>query len=764
MRIHTLLSAGVLAMLCGTGRAETATGPAPASPSQSDDQITEIIVTATRRSESIEKVPISIAAFSQSDLIESGIKKVSDIAAMTPGVGFAVPNGLASTVTAVTIRGLNANTGASVVGIYLDDVPIQARLSSLGNVGSPYPAVFDLNRVEIARGPQGTLFGAGSEAGTLRFITNSPSLTTFTGFSHAELASTERGSLSYEVGAAVGGPLIEDKVGLRISVWYRHDGGYVDLIDPIGGGIVDRNVNQAKQLAVKTALAVQATDDIRVTPSVFYQKGTTFDSGRFFSNFSDPSAGRFNNGPLVPEVATDRFVVPAIKVEAHLPFAELTSTTSFFDRKVDVNLEQSAIIGAIVGPSLYGQPLDGGAFPTSPSDIAPTPTGQTDRAFTEEVRLASNQPDAFFTWVAGIFNDHRNQMDFQLIYSQVLDPTGAPIQSVHQLITDDQTALFAQGDFHLTHQWTATLGARVAKVKSRLRVNNGNGLIDAPIPLAYAYSKETPITPQFVLSYQADRNNLFYVSAGKGFRVGGGNIPLATFCNATEPSSYDSDYVWSYELGAKNKLFDGKLQIDSSVYHVDWSKIQQLISLPCLLSYTTNGGSAVSNGFDIALQALVTDRLRVNLNVGYVDAYFTSSVYDSAGNPLVLKNYKIGSLPQVSSPWDVSTSANYKVPLPQGDIHLRGEYLYHSRNPGPFIDHIPTSPSYLPLKAADPTTHLFNARMGATIDKVDVTLFVDNVFNSHPKLGQIQYAVTSDFLTLATFRPRTMGLSFNVDF
>jgi iron complex outermembrane recepter protein len=770
-QIFTLVSAQDLAQNTnptgnGFNTVTTALPPAVQSSQQGADkksaELEEITVTATRREESMERVPISIEALSQRDLDEGGIKDIADIAAVTPGLQYAEP-GVPATLNTISIRGMNSNTGASVVGIYLDDTPIQGRISPILFVGNPYPVVFDLNRVEVARGPQGTLFGAGSEAGTLRFITNQPSLTEFSGFTHEEMASTQNGDPSYEIGAAAGGPIVEDKIGFRVSAWTRQDGGYVDIVNPMGD-VTSRNVNKDDKVALRAALAFQLNDDLLITSSFHYQSIRADGSGRFWAAYSDPSTGQFNNGLQLPEVSTDHFTLPSIKVEARLPFAELTSTTSYLNRKVDVTTDLSPFLAGAAGLN-YGNPL-GPDFPESPSDAAPSPAGSASHGLTEELRLASNQRDAFVTWVAGIFYDRRTQADFQYLYSQVIEPTGGYIYFSRIATTDNQIAAFAQTDLHLTEKLTATLGERVAKVKSDLNVNNGNGIFNTgQPPVAFGTLKQTPNTPKLALSYQSDPNNLFYVSAGKGFRVGGGNVPLASFCGVTAPTSYQSDYVWSYEAGAKNRFLDGRVQIDSSVFRIDWSKIQQLEFPSCGLAFTFNAGSAVSKGFDLALQALVTDQLRVNVSVGYVDAYFTSNVYDSSGNLLILKGDAIGVLPQVNAPWNVNTSTNYEIPMPEGNkIYLRGEYQYNSRNPGPFITQIPTSPSYYPLNVADPPTHLTNARVGYATDKLDLTLSLNNVFNSHLLLSQFRYVSTSNLVAYSTFRPRTAVLSANYKF
>jgi len=765
----------LIAQLAPPGGEKQTLPASPQSPGNSvstGSALEEITVTATRREESTEKIPISIVALSQADLTQGGIKSIADLAAVTPGLQFGSPNPFSSVIPTISIRGLNTNGGASMVGIYVDDTPVQGRLSQPQEVGGIYPLLFDLNRVEVARGPQGTLFGAGSEAGTVRFISNAPSLTEFSGFTHAELATTKGGDASYEAGAAAGGPITQNESGYRVSLWYRRDGGYINLVNPTVGlvdaPVVARNVNTDEKLSTRAALAFMVNDNIKVTPSIYYQSTEIDDSGRFYNIFSNPNDGYFANGPLRPEVSTDHFALPSLKVEAPLPFADLTGVASYTYRKLAMFNEQSAADGTFL-PGLNGNNPLGSELPTSYSQISLVPAGQTLRAFTEEVRLASNQPDAFFTWLTGIFTDYRTQLDYQFLYSKGLQAIvpGPNAYDYREVDTDKQTAVFAQGDLHFTDKWTATLGVRVARVTVDTFIKNGTGYYNAPPPLLYDKSTETPYTPHAAVSYQLDPDNLFYISAGKGFRPGGGNTPAYSACDITVPSTFKSDYIWNYEVGAKDKLFGGRVQIDTSVFYDKWSNVQQEIQLQCFSTYEANAGSAVSKGFDLTLQALLTDQLRFNVLVGYADAYYTQNVYNNVGAPLVLSGDKVGVLPQVNAPWNVNTFANYLIPLPlpQGEkINLRGEFLYTSRNPGPFLTQNVSSPSYYPLLTPDPPTHLTNLRLNFTKDKFDLSLFVDNLFNSHPVIGRVDFAPESTLFLEHTFRPRTIGLTGNYEF
>jgi len=754
------------AALSAAAVAQQATQASSTKSEPAGPTLEEVTVTATRREESVLKVPISIAALTQDDLTARGAISIADISAMTPGLQFDLAYPGISTYTTIAIRGMNANIGASVIGVYIDDTPIMVRLPANGGDGAAFPVVFDFNRVEVDRGPQGTLFGASSEGGAVRFITNQPSLTDFGGQAHAQVGWTEYGGLSYETAAAVTGPLVDDKVGFRISLWESRDGGYVDRIQPYAPfDVVGRNDNTDNKLAIRGALAFKVSDDIRITPSLSYQSIQADNSGQFTGNvFSNPSAGEFYDSRLMPEYSTDHDFLPSLKIEAHLPFADLTSATSYWHRQLDVTFDATGLVGTL-GIINYGNPL-GPDFPTSLADYAPGLSPQTERAFTQEVRLASNQP-GFVSWVAGVFYDHRYQSDIFSLYSNLVDPGAPNILYDFQSDLDRQIAAFANLDFHLTEKLTASLGERIARVKT-FQINTAGGELNAGVPTYLTSSaSETPSTPRAVLSYQADATDLFYISASKGFRVGGGNAALPPICHTTVPGAYASDSDWSYEIGAKNQLLDGRLQINTSAFHVLWTKIQQEISLGTCsgLPYITNAGNAIINGFDLSVQALVTDRLRFNLNTGLANAYFNQTVYASPGAPLVEEGDKVGYPPQVNPPWDVDALANYDFPLPESaKLYLRGDYQYHSHNPGPFRTQIPTGPAYFPQEAADPATHLFNARLGYLRDKVDVSLYVDNVFDAHPLLGKFLWSSSSTLVAYDTFRPRTVGLTANVSF
>jgi outer membrane receptor protein involved in Fe transport len=735
------------------------------APGASTAELGEVVVTATRREESVEKVPISIAALDQQALTQDRVENIGDLAAIVPGLQFSA-NGDAflSNNTSISIRGFNSMAGASTVGIYLDDAPLQGRMSPIGNVGYIFPLIFDLDRVEVLRGPQGTLFGASSESGAIRFITNQPSLTQFSGFSHAEYSSTQDGAPSYEIGAAYGGPIVNDELGFRVSAWARENGGYVDRSSP-SGDVFSTDSNSDRKAVIRMALGVKA-GEVLITPAITYQSIDVHNGNSFFDLFSNPSQGYFVNARLFPDSSTEHVIIPSVKAEAPFGFADLTAVATYVSRRFTENTDVSPLVCAVFGGC--GSPL-GFAYPSSTADASSLGTGQKFEAISGEVRLASSQPDAFATWVAGLYVDHRKQNDYSTLIGPdfFAVPTGGnPLLYANQFIWDDQYAVFAQSDLHVAPKLTLTLGGREELATSKQLNFNAQGAFDAGAPPKSSGStRETAFLPKATLSYQFTPENLLYASAGKGLRVGGSNNGLPTFCNLAAAPNYNPDSLWSYELGTKDRFLNGRLQLDASAYHVRISNIQSIVFLACSEGYVGNLGTAVNDGFDLSLQALITDQLRVDLNVGYSDLRYVDTTYSANGTPVSVKGDAVEALGYVNPPWDVSVSPNYTFPLAEGDkVRLRVQYIFHSRNNRSVITENPDSPSYSPAEVPDPPTHLTNFRATYIRGAFEGGAYLENAFNSHPLLGAYQDVPTSNLITHSTFRPRTFGISLNYTF
>src|SRR6202166_2220767 len=649
--------------------------------------LSEIVVTATRHEESLSKVPISVTALTQEAMDIRGIKDIQDVARFTPGVR--IDN---SGTNNIAIRGISSSGGAGTTGIYIDDTPIQIRALAF-NPDDTLPKSFDMDRIEVLRGPQGTLFGAGSEGGTVRYITTQPSLTKTSFYSRDEVAYTQGGAPSYEAGVAGGMPLIDGVLGARLTVWYRRDGGYIDQIDPVTLSRVQKNSNFDNTTMIRLSAVWAPTEKLTVTPSFYYQDRYRNNNEDYWPLYSNPHNDQFVNADPTERSDPDRFQLPAIKIEGDLGFAKLISNTAYFHRKEETGYEgtlynlgfyQSGVFlnfnpDGTTSPASTPYPLLDGTGVHLPAGAtnyrSPASIDNGQQNFTEEVRLQSNDPAARLIWTTGLFFSTNRQRYLEQIHDPMLnqltlaatgspytdiftDVNGAPVpydprfpNDSYFLLTnakDQQLAAYGEGTFNFTDQYKLTLGARFSKSKySFTSLTGGPQLFNAPASVG-ADKTENSFTPKVSFSYQMDPRNLYYFTYAKGFRPGGGNNPVPYAACAGDftalgipgaPLTFNSDTVNSFEVGAKNN-FDNRVKIASSVYYIRWNNIQQTVIPPiCQISFIANLGQAVAKGADIQAEIAVTDSFTVELATGYTDARYTqdSRLTPSEDPPVVSK-------------------------------------------------------------------------------------------------------------------------------
>jgi iron complex outermembrane recepter protein len=731
-----------------------------------------VLVTAERREEPLQDVPGSIAAFSQQDLDTLGLQSIDDIARLTPGVNLQRDgaslnyNGENSEIA---IRGIQSSAGSETTGIYLDDTPIQGRHLQFGTLNA-YPALFDLDRVEVLRGPQGTLFGAGSEGGTVRFITPQPGLENYSAYSRSEFSYTDGGAPSYKFGAAVGGPISEDTLGFRVSASYQRDSGWVDRVDAQTGAVVEPNSNWQETYVLRGALAYAPTSTLTISPSIYFQELYVNDTGNFWSTLSKPSAGIFRNGNVLDDTSRDPFILPALKIDWNLGAIRLISNTSYLGRDQRARSDYTSFDRIV---------FTGNPFPPAGS-AAPAYFTDTQNNFIEEARLQSTAPGAKLNWVAGLFYEHQRENTTQFTYdpslqNDVLAETGINIgpllpgnylfeQAPFQAI-DTQLAVYGQADYEVLPGLKLTAGVRIARVDFE-----GNAHYEYPAQIlgppisTNALSTEHPVTPRVGIAYQPDRDSLFYASAAKGYRVGGINTALPAVCNPelTElgypsggPSKYNADSVWSYELGTKTTLWEKRLQIDASLYWINWQGIQQNIYLPnCGFEFTANLGKSVSKGGDIDARARVSDALMLGLTAGYSDAAYTQTIAGTVANVITAGDH----LP--AAPWTVAASAEY-VFLPVGarKPYFRVDYQLSTAQKSVTQMQDPANVIYDPTIPLQPTTRALASRIGTRFRGLDLSLFGNNLLNSHPLLYRAHDLVSSPLFYDYTWRPRTVGVT-----
>jgi iron complex outermembrane recepter protein len=780
-------TAGYLGLFaCGSGFAQTAEKGAAVS-----GGIEEIVVTATRREERLQDVPVSVSAFSQEKLDAEGLKNIDDLTRLTPGVSFS-RNGMGSSAnyndenSDISVRGIDSSAGASTTGIYIDDTPVQSRHIGFGAV-NVFPALFDVDRVEVLRGPQGTLFGAGAEGGALRFITPQPGLQHYTGYLRSELSTTRYGDPSYELGAAAGGPVINDVLAFRVSGSFRRDGGWVDRVNytrpnpadpyslPVYASTTEKAANWQETVNFRAALKWQVDSAISVTPSIYYQELKIHDTAAYWLALSDPSAGIFRNGNARTNPSTDPFWIAAVKLDWDLGFGQLVSNTAYYSRDQRSTSDYTqylrvtyALFGLL--PNGYPQPGDGGY----------APFGDKQNNFYQEVRIASSDANARLTWNGGVFFSHTNENIPENIIDPTLDaesggnvcsaalpcPGGLIYEGQVDRVVEKQIALFGELGFKLVDTLKATVGLRLSKIDVTGTTFQGGPFLGTPLAATAASSSEKPVTPKVALSWQPDRDDLYYLSASKGYRAGGLNIGVGTICESDlatlglplgpdgvhhqVPSGFSSDSLWSYEFGAKNTVLDRRLQINSSLFLVDWKKIQQNVYLPsCGEQFVANLGQVRSQGGDIDVTYRPIDPLTLGLTVAYTNAKYTRA---SCAGVLTFNNGRcVGAAtganppyPIVSqgdrllgAPWTVLVSGEYAAPVAAFNgrtLYVRADYQHTTAQTALLPNQDFNNALFDNTIPGLPETRNLSLRAGLRFSGLDLSIFGNNLTNDHPLL------------------------------
>src|SRR6516165_1273260 len=565
---------------------------APATEAAAPAGLAEVVVTATRREENLSKVPISVSALTQQDLDDRGIKDFSEVARFTPGVNF--DN---SCTNNISIRGVSGTGGAGTTGIYIDDTPIQMRALAF-NPDEALPKSFDLDRIEVLRGPQGTLFGSGSEGGTVRYITTQPSLTKTSIYGRAELATTQGGDPSYEAGLAVGGPLIDNTLGARLTVWYRRDGGWIDHVDPYTQTVDDKNANHEDSTLIRLAFLWAASDKWSVTPSIYYQDRKEHNISNYWPLYSDAGNNHFASADPNERNSPDTFYLPSLKIQGDLGSVTLISNTAFYHRENTTGYEatlynlgyyqtQNAApifcnpvyspVCAGGSPWLVPYPLLDGGGPHVPgldyrASGSSVQNGQEN--LTQEIRLQSNDPNARLVWTAGIFGSENRQTYLERIHDPMLNDLtmtvlGLPYLQVFCYLDangncvgvpfdpnypddsyflrtsskDTQLAGFGEVTYSFTEQLKLTVGARYSHMKYSFDTLTGGPQLYAPPRSGSGNNTENAFTPKVSLQYQHDPNDMYYATYAKGFRPGGANNPIPQAACPTDFQNFGIDHV-----------------------------------------------------------------------------------------------------------------------------------------------------------------------------------------------------------------------------
>jgi iron complex outermembrane recepter protein len=745
---------------------------ANAAGSDPPDQLGEIVVTAQKRSSTVQETPISITAVTGDELQSRGTTDFDDLARATPGVSM---RDSGPGQTEFEMRGLSSAGGNSpTVGFYLDDTSLTAPAAAQNGKVVIDPSLYDLNRVEVLRGPQGTLYGSGSMGGTIRVITNTPNLQAVDTSAQVTLSSTDGGGFNHTENGMANLPFGNGTAALRLVGSLSYQSGWIDrvviapgqfpietnglstrgnvLAAPVAADY--RNVNDERLSGGRASLLWKPIEQLTISPSVFYQQITQGGPDTF-----DSSPGTLAHyQPFdAPEPFSDRFVLENLNIQYQFESFDVISTTAHWNRNESIDEDGAENIQWGLGyPSLY-PPLGFGP-------VVPTPfEDDLSRQFTEELRLTSTG-DTKFKWLVGYFYQ-AFRSDWNLFIDiPGLVPLGLTSNffTNYQPTTITQNAAFGEISYAFTPGLRATVGLRRYSFDTHLRtIVSGSGSPTGGDSVLNSSAGESSqgLNPKFDLSYEPEHGVLVYATAAKGFRPGGGNEPvptgptglgpacvaaLAALGRTSAPSTFGPDSLWSYELGEKLQLLDDRLVVNSAIYYERWTGVQQNIPLSCGFPYTDNAGDARIYGGELEISAVLHAGLIASAGTGYTNARISTGSLEAGTKP--------GDPLQNVPDWTASVSLKDEHNLTdQVSIHERVDATYV----GPRID-ATYSINHLP------SYQLANLRAGVTWHGLTADLFADNVFNKHAWITDTTELTinTPTFNRVSTNIPLTVGIDF----
>lgn len=730
-------------LLCGTSIsiaafsvpaiAQSTDAAAPTETKETAAPAGDIVVTALRRRENLQSAPADITALTGSALRLAGAQDYRDFLSAVPGVNYSSNGGFKDKIF---IRGLSDSMSSRVLsttGVYLDEVPLTEVDGSLGDFGT-----FDINRVEILKGPQGTLYGSSSMGGTVRIITNKPDVTRYEAAFDGTLSVVQGGGTNYQGNAMINVPIIKDVVALRVAGGYRRDAGWID-----NTATGQSDVNTFKKTNVRAQLAVKPSDKLTVNLMFQYEN-----SRQNYGPFEDFGA-KDSIYRLYPEYSNYVSKIYNATIDYDLGFAHILSTTSYVDKKNNYGRDfTSSDLGDI--ESLSGVTLPSG---TGVGLLYKFPN----KLFTQEVRVSSNGTGKFNWIVGGYYSDFKpHNLQQEVTTSDLTD--GMNIYTADIRYKRTELAGFGELSYKPVSRLELTAGVRVFKYNITSDTNasgyfqNGD---QTTVTVSDLKTKESSHVAKFRAAYKATDDNLVFAQASQGYRAGGIVSPFSTTCQAElktlgyseSPTSYKPDKLWDYEIGSKNSFLDKRVTFNATAYYINWQDAQMARNLSCGNQFISNAGKAHSRGAEIETTVTPIDHLDLRGTLAYTKATF-------AETNTQIQTVKGADLPN-SPRWTYSGSAQYTIPFQNGsDLYLRGDF----QHVGSRLNDLAGKTSGLQRM---PGYTLFNARLGAQIENYEVAFFVTNLTNERAVLNAT-YSGANNYYTLYT--PRAIGLNFKANY
>ena len=729
---------------------------APVTTRNGDD----IIVTATRREATLNSVPLSIQALTGKSLAEQGSYDFNSYSRSVTGLS-ALDRGPGQQL--ITIRGVSSDTSATntdapeskeTTAIYFDDTPVSY------NGFNPDLQLIDIERIEVLKGPQGTLFGAGALAGVIRIIGKKPDLNVVAGHIEGDVSDYSGGGTNYAGNSTINLPIARGTAALRVTAYSRNEGGFIDnvgLDKPGGGYQTVKDVNSGRtrggraQLRIKPGpfdvtfkvvrqeTRLNGTQNVDVDPSLGGTPNPDIPVGVVLSDRQ-----QFRRGA---EPYRDGITILNADATLHLGAVDLFSSTSFLSRQQNADIDFSNFLPAVLG----------GPRLTNPGILANATRGKD---FVQEVRLVSATLASPFQWVIGAFYDkgHKSfQQDLFSVGADALYEGGLGSDNLLHTVAkfhDTQYAFFGEASYRLG-ALTATVGLRYFNYKSVYDIAGDGAFLGGPLVLNGRETKDHGFNPKFNLSYKITSDKLVYAQAARGFRLGGINDPLLSYCSPDDAAAYSSDFksdsLWNYEAGAKLGWLGGRLQTNVAVYHVDWSNVPITRQLACGVSNTVTAGALKIDGLEFDANARITPVWRLSGGFSYAHSRITA--IDPTASALT--GIIVGERAAGIAPWNANlTSA---IDLPVADrTHVYGNATI--QYVGSIFNYAGT---FDPRRVKQRAYSLVNLKLGVRHGRYDLSAYVNNLLNKRAVLFHDRIlGETRNTLN----RPRAIGLNLKADF
>ncbi len=758
--------------------------------------IEEVVVTATKRESTIQDVPFSINAQTQQDIQRTGATNLEDVSRNVAGLTI---QNLGPGQSQVAVRGVSAGQIVrdqpgvkEQVGVYLDESVISLSLFT------PDLDLYDLNRVETLRGPQGTLFGSGSVGGTIRYITNQPLVNTFEGDFEASLNGVTGGDFGGHLKGMVNQP-IGEIAAVRVVGYHTEYGGFIDALRE--GGRVDENINKGTRTGGRIAFAIEPNDTVRITPRIVYQEIETngFNRQEVYNLFANPytttrppvQLGEREQFLRLDEEFRDETLITDLTLELSLAPFDVTSITTYTSRDILVSRDASALTGSVS--------VDLG-FPDAavllPSNLRDTTEVEQ---ITQEIRLSSNG-DGPLQWLFGAF-----YTDVQRDYAQRLPTPGydafidqvlgagtaaavangfgpdSPFNS--DLPYDlEQIALFGEITYTFADVFDVTLGGRFYDFEETRTITTG-GLFAAGDSGVVDTTQSDGFTPRILLSYDATDAITLNAQASQGFRLGGVNDPLnVTLCTEQDEAifgsfqSYGDETLWNYEVGMKAN-FGSRVTLNAALFYADIQDLQVTLDAgSCSSRISFNVPEAHAAGVEFELTAQATDNFEFSLAGSVLESQFDSTVRDGDGNVLggVEEGNRLPSVPELQ----LAATGAYTFPLPaagpdaNGYValslqHIGSRYTQPSDQvpgAGDFVSGLPfggaTGEEVTSLDLEHDAYTILNFNAGIEKEAWDLFLYVNNVTDENALLSFDRERGGRARLGFRVNQPRTVGVTF----